>query len=274
MTGKSFHILIAIPAFNVERYIGDILKALTPYGSDVLVVDDGSTDGTVNIVRQSGLQCICRSVNQGITGFYTTAFTYAAEKGFTHLLTLDSDGQHDPSYIGEFVVKLRDHDLVAGNRFHDPAYIPQSKIASNLLAHLLFRKHLGIIYPDVSCGFRGMKISEVVPYHTARGYEFIFDTLIRFSRKGVIPASVPIPSFYHPDDPLVTRLAEIRSLIRVFNRYIRLPEFDPVIDKIDQCLNFEVELSGFSFSGTYIPPDSYRFDTDREKAIMYYQSIQ
>jgi glycosyltransferase involved in cell wall biosynthesis len=110
-----------VPAFNEERNIGrvlDELRALDP-GLDIVVVSDGSTDGTVEVAQARGARVIRLPFNLGIGGAVQTGFRYAWEEGYELAVRLDGDGQHDPAELPALVAPViaGEADLVVGSRF-------------------------------------------------------------------------------------------------------------------------------------------------------------
>lgn len=114
--------LLAIPAFNEVARIGSVLDAIRSAGliEDVLVVDDGSTDGTANEARHRGVRVITHEKNRGYHEALRTALTAAEREEYPYLILLDADGQHDPAHVA----RLRERaaapdrpDVVIGSRF-------------------------------------------------------------------------------------------------------------------------------------------------------------
>lgn len=114
---------IIIPAFNEEKNISKLIKeisALYP-SAEVIIVDDGSTDKTRDVVKRLGVKVIALSSNLGIGGAVQTGLLYAIEKGYDLIFRMDGDGQHDSRYIRE----MYDHivndkmDIVIGSRYID-----------------------------------------------------------------------------------------------------------------------------------------------------------
>jgi hypothetical protein len=112
--------LIVIPAYNEAESIGSLIRHLRAEGrSDILVINDGSSDNTEEIVRQSGVLFVSLPLNLGIGGAVQTGFRYAFENRYDVVMQLDGDGQHDPSYIEDLIRPILDDraDVVIGSRF-------------------------------------------------------------------------------------------------------------------------------------------------------------
>ena len=93
--------LLVIPAFNEEASLGGVLEGVRPFADrlDVLVVDDGSTDGTARVARSGGARCLSLPFNLGIGGAMETGFKYAVRAGYRFVARIDADGQHEPADI-------------------------------------------------------------------------------------------------------------------------------------------------------------------------------
>jgi len=268
------NILIAIPAFNEEKQIREVLDKLSAYRDQAIIVNDGSKDTTEALIRESGFAFITHSINWGLTEFYKTSIDYALRNNYTHMITLDSDGQHDPDDIGAFIEKLEHYDLVVGNRFTNVDSIPESKIASNLFAALLSKKVHGLTLPDVACGFRGMRISEVFGGYKIESFGVIYDMLFRFVKSGKQVGYVEIPAIYHEKDVHSTKIEEIVSLINVARQYIDWYELEKILVKISQKKDFKLSMFGYAFHAKNLNSSDYVFHTDQQKAINYYNSFK
>jgi glycosyltransferase involved in cell wall biosynthesis len=153
--------LIIIPAFNEEKTIGGVLEEVRDScpGFDVLVVNDGSTDGTAEIARNApGVRVIHLPVNLGIGGAVQTGFLYAREKGYDAAVQVDADGQHKPAQVAKLLEPLErgEADMVIGSRFLEKGSY-QGKAGRRLgirLFSLTNRLILGQRITDSTSGFR------------------------------------------------------------------------------------------------------------------------
>jgi glycosyltransferase involved in cell wall biosynthesis len=149
--------LVVIPALNAARTLPPILDRLVSH--DTLVVDDGSEDETFLVAKSMATAALRHERNQGHSAAIISGENYALTHGYSHVLLLDSDGQHPPEYAQEAINLLELHDLVIGDRFSSLENIPSQKIASNLFASLLIECATGYFLRDVSCGFRGYSLN-------------------------------------------------------------------------------------------------------------------
>jgi glycosyltransferase involved in cell wall biosynthesis len=110
-----------VPAFNEEGCIGDVIAEIRAFdpGLEVVVIDDGSVDGTSRAARAAGAHVLKLPFNLGIGGAVQTGFRYAHENGFDLAVRVDGDGQHDPAQLGAVIEPvLRDEvDIAVGSRY-------------------------------------------------------------------------------------------------------------------------------------------------------------
>lgn len=110
--------LAALPVFNEVGYVDGVLDEVVKYCDHVLVVDDGSTDGTSEVLeRRSDISVIRHPVNRGYGAALITAFETVVDEGFEGLVTLDCDGQHQPKRIPDFIELASEADIVSGSRY-------------------------------------------------------------------------------------------------------------------------------------------------------------
>ena len=115
-------VLLAIPAFNEEATIDRVLTAVRPHGLPVLVLDDGSTDGTAARLAQHRVEVIRHRVNRGYGRAMQDIFRAADADGYGWVITMDCDEQHCPSSIPDFLRAIRDDrcDVASGSRYLRP----------------------------------------------------------------------------------------------------------------------------------------------------------
>lgn len=160
--GNSKTWLAALPVYNEVDYVDSILDKVVQYADRVLVVDDGSTDGTSNVLAKRGdVHVITHPVNRGYGAALMTAFQHSINRGYAGLVTLDCDGQHQPKRIPQFVAAAADADIVSGSRYlkvfdgDDPP--PEERLFINRrITHELNRR-LCLDLTDAFCGFKAYR---------------------------------------------------------------------------------------------------------------------
>jgi dolichol-phosphate mannosyltransferase len=116
-------LLIAIPVYNEQKYVGEVLDRIRQFHPDLLVVDDGSTDATPQILAaRDDVRVIRHPENRGYGQSLIDAFRYADEQKYDWVLTIDCDEQHEPERIPEFIRHIRTDawDIVSGSRYLRP----------------------------------------------------------------------------------------------------------------------------------------------------------
>src|SRR5271170_4508842 len=117
-------LLIAIPVFNEQKYVQSVLAEVRKFHSEILVVDDGSTDGTVDLLAvDRDIQLLRDNRNLGYGASLIDAFTYADWNNYDWVITMDCDEQHEPTRIPEFIREIQTDrwDLISGSRYLQPS---------------------------------------------------------------------------------------------------------------------------------------------------------
>ena len=187
-----------MPAFNEAGVIGQVLAELTaPAGAlPVLVVNDGSSDGTAAEAMAAGATVVSVPFNVGVGGAMRTGFVYALRHGFDAVVQVDADGQHDPEAVAALVEGLRDADIVIGARFAgqgDYRVRGPRRWAMGLLAWSLSRL-TGTTLTDVTSGFRATGPAALPLFARDYPQEYLGDTvesLVLAHRAGLRVAQVP-----------------------------------------------------------------------------------
>lgn len=153
MVRVSKEVWVVIPAFNEGRRIDSVLGNVKKVAENILVVDDGSSDDTAAIAEAAGVEVIVLEENKGKGFALRKGCDVAVEKGAKQLVTLDADGQHDPSYIPRLVEKLdKGHDVCFTYRKRDKN-MPWTRALGNWGLNLLMRVLFGKKPRDMLCGF-------------------------------------------------------------------------------------------------------------------------
>jgi glycosyltransferase involved in cell wall biosynthesis len=188
-----------MPAWNEEESIASTVREVLEYGPtcDVLVVDDGSSDGTAASARQAGAMVIQLPFNLGVGGAMRTGFKFAKGEGYTRAIQVDADGQHDPRDIKRVLDGLEEADIVIGARFAERGnYTVKGprRWAMVVLAKALSRiTHTRLT--DVTSGFRAANeraIRQYVDHYPAEYLGDTIDSLVVAARSGCKVTQVPV----------------------------------------------------------------------------------
>lgn len=217
--GNQLNICVIIPTYNNEKTIGRVIRDVLSKTKDVIVVNDGSTDSTRKILRGfKGLDAIQYVRNRGKGHALRTAFSYAFEKGYTHAITMDSDGQHLPSDIPVMTraAKKNPDAIIIGARNMDQKGIPRKSSFGNKFSNFWFRFETGIDLPDTQSGFRVYPLaSTAMKLYFSDRFEFEIEVIVRAAWSGVRVISEPIRVVYQSDDDRVTHFRPITDFSRI-----------------------------------------------------------
>ena len=222
-------IVAVIPAHDegprIERVVAATLAHLP-----VIVVDDGSRDDTADRARAAGATVIEQRPNQGKGAALRAGFRAAIADGAVAVLTLDADGQHDPTVIPRLLAAWeasgRQADLVIGRR--NFRAMPPIRRLSNELGGRAFSWAVGQPIPDNQSGYRliGRRIMEASLASDEGGFEFEVEMITTCIRLGGTIAWVPIRTIYAGEPSHIRPLAHLRSFVRIVRkarREVRTP---------------------------------------------------
>jgi len=210
-----------IPAYNVERMIGGVVSGALGYIKDVIVVDDGSIDDTSKIAEDSGAVVLRHKVNRGKGDALRTGFEYALKNNFTHVITIDGDGQHDPSDIPKFIEKSRDYDIVVGAREFRTGKMPPIRILSNNITTSLVSLVTGRNVRDAYCGYRAINADILRKIDLKYGgFMLEPEILIKALKKGYRMDSVPIKTIYGDEKSNIKSAKDTAEFIKMIVKSI------------------------------------------------------
>lgn len=165
--------LVVIPAYNEERNIRKVLSEFVGVHSfvDVVVINDGSSDATEQHAREFPVYVLSHPCNLGYGAALQSGFRFAEQKGYTHIVQFDSDGQHNPSDISVILNEFfkSDADVVIGSRYlGDAGFYPGwAKRVAVVLFQIIIRITTGKLVTDPTSGIRGLSRS-VFSYYAVR----------------------------------------------------------------------------------------------------------
>ena len=188
-----------IPAFNEAPYIANVVKGAQPHVEQVVVIDDGSGDGTAQVAQAAGATCLRSETNCGKASALRTGIAFACAQDFTHVITLDGDGQHLPEDIPVLlrVAEQTGADLVIGARSFDRALMPRARYYSNTIGSRLASALVGCEIRDSQSGFRLFRLDKLRETKLrSRCYELEMEVLIKMARSGCTIAHAPVHMVY------------------------------------------------------------------------------
>ncbi len=212
-------ILVVVPAFNEAHHLPALLRRLErviPL-QQVLVVDDGSTDGTPEVARRAGARVLQNPENRGKGYSLYRGFQQALAEGYDAVITLDADLQHPPEKIPEFLQKAREgYYVVVGSRFHDMRGMPWDRYLTNKTTTLVLSLLAGQRLQDTQSGYRLIR-HEVLERFQPTTFRFDFESELLFQAAihGFRIGYVPIPTIYGGEQSSIHKVRDTLRFIRL-----------------------------------------------------------
>lgn len=246
--------LIAIPIYNEEEHVRSVLERVRAFSPDILVLDDGSTDRTPEILNDlrgpMGLDLIRHEANAGYGRAIRECFQRAAKRGYDWIITMDCDFQHEPERIPDFFAAIErdDLDIISGSRYlkRDARWAqdlpPEDRRAINATITAEINERFGMELTDGFCGFKAHRVSAIEQLElTDDGYAFPMEFWVQVAAHGLRVGEIPVELIYNDpnrtfggglDNPR-TRLNHYRCVMyRAMDRVI-----DMLPDRAREAMN-------------------------------------
>jgi dolichol-phosphate mannosyltransferase len=194
--------MTAIPVYNEERNLPEVLHEVRRYSPRILVVNDGSTDGTAAFLAgQADLTVLTHSQNRGHGAALMSAFAYAVDQDIDVLVTMDCDGQHEPARIAVLLEAIHDADIVSGSRylrdFRQDRSAPQDRRRINQTITSELNDCLGLNLTDAFCGFKAYRRDALARLHiTETAWGMPLQLWVQAARLGLRIKEVGVPRIY------------------------------------------------------------------------------
>jgi dolichol-phosphate mannosyltransferase len=228
-------LLIAIPVYNERKYVVAVLEKVRQFHrGDILVVDDGSKDGTSEIVAtMPGIQRLRHPVNVGYGQSLIDAFAFADRRGYDWVITMDCDEQHEPEMIPEFVRHIESDkwDLISGSRYlqsrSDDDLPPTDRRRINATITEMVNQELHLNLTDAFCGYKAHRVEAMRRVHLdVPGYAFPMQLWPQVAAAGLRVTEIPVRLIYNdPNRYFGGQLDDadnrLRHYLQVFNDEVR-----------------------------------------------------
>ncbi|MBL4884388.1 MAG: glycosyltransferase family 2 protein, partial [Planctomycetaceae bacterium] len=198
--------IVALPIFNEESHVNAVLDEVLTYASQVVVVDDGSSDQTAQILQsRDDVTVLTHQDNQGYGAALQTAFDYAIKQGVEAIVTIDCDGQHQPKLIPQMIDELFSHelsiDIVSGSRylseFASDKAAPEDRRRINFEITKQLNEKLNLKLTDTFCGFKAYRVSALKKLSiTDTGYAMPLQFWVQAACANLKIVEFPVPRIY------------------------------------------------------------------------------
>lgn len=199
----SHRFLTALPVYNEQSHIAEVLERVRQYSPEILVINDGSRDGTAaELAKFPDVHVVTHPQNLGYGAALKSAFAYAHEHNFDVLVTIDCDGQHEPRLIPDLVAALTDDvDIVSGSRYlaihRGDSVPPADRRHINFVITETLNQELGLMLTDAFCGFKAYRVSTLGHFEiTNLGYAMPLQVWVQAVAAKLRIVEFPVPLIY------------------------------------------------------------------------------
>jgi glycosyltransferase involved in cell wall biosynthesis len=222
-------LFVLIPAYNEAPTIRDVVERTLRHAGHVIVIDDGSTDGSGDLIRDLPVRLVRQERNGGKASALMAGFQIALSEGAAGVITLDADGQHRPEEIPLFVAAFRSRPdaIVVGSRLWNRAAVPAVRYWANRFASFWMSRASGAPLDDCQSGFRLYPAAALVDvkarYGPRNGFTFESEFLIDAVRSGFAVVFVRISVTYPKDHMQQTHYNHVfdnLAMVRMVSRKI------------------------------------------------------
>jgi glycosyltransferase involved in cell wall biosynthesis len=233
---KQMRVCVIVPTYNNHKTVARVIESVLEYSNDVIVVNDGATDNTQEILNQfkDKIYRIGYSPNRGKGYALRMGFQKALDLGYHYAITIDSDGQHFANDIPKFLEVHKTHPdaVIMGARNLEAEGMPAKNGFANRFSNFWFRLQTGIYMPDTQTGFRLYPLKKIanINFFTTR-FEFEIEVIVKLAWRDVPFVSVPIQVTYDPEErvshfrpgPDFTRISFLNAWFTILTAVYHLP---------------------------------------------------
>ena len=208
-----------IPTYNNHRTVAGVIRDVLVFTPDVIVVNDGSTDGTDEVLKQfPEIAVLNNDKNRGKGFSLRKAFAFALEKGFDYAITLDSDGQHLAKDIPVFLEKIKNEpdSLIIGARNMNVDNVPAKSSFGKKFSNFWITVTTGLKLSDTQSGFRLYPIRKMAgTRYLSHRFEFEVEAIVKAAWQGIPVTSVPVTVFYPPKNERISHYRPLTDFLRI-----------------------------------------------------------
>jgi len=202
---ENLHFCVIIPTYNNEKTLQRVIEGVLAQSKDVIVVNDGSNDGTSAVLDtfSDRITRIDFPKNKGKGKALREGFKLAVKEGFTHAITIDSDGQHFPDDIPLFIEKLKEYPsaVIMGSRNMNQEGVPSKSSFGNKFSNFWFWLETGIKLPDTQTGFRLYPLNKIKKLHLfTTKFELEIEVIVKLAWRNTPFIALPIRVKYDAEE--------------------------------------------------------------------------
>lgn len=218
---KQARICVVVPTYNNAGTVVDVLRRIRQYADDVIVVNDGSTDDTHDLIARCSLEGITLveyARNRGKGYALKQGFRMARRMGFEYAITIDADGQHYPEDLPLFAEAHRKSPdaLIIGARDLDPDHMRRGSSFANRFSNFWFRFQTGLPLSDTQSGYRLYPLLMLSDrWIITSRYESELEFIVYSAWKGIRIVSIPVRVYYPPREERVSSFRPVYDFTRI-----------------------------------------------------------
>lgn len=210
---------VLLPTYNNSKTLEQVLKDVLEFSNDVCLVNDGSTDGTAEILaRYPQLKVLSYSPNQGKGWALRKGFEFARSLGYNYVISMDTDGQHFASDLPNMLQALEKnpHAIIIGARNMNQESVPGKSSFGNKFSNFWFNLETDIKLPDTQSGYRvyPVKAMENINFYTKK-FEFEIEVIVRGAWSGLNVIAIPVKVYYPPAGERVSHFRPFSDFTRI-----------------------------------------------------------
>ncbi|MEX2336691.1 MAG: DUF2062 domain-containing protein [Fulvivirga sp.] len=217
---KTYRCCVVIPTYNNEATLEQVIHDVLVYTSDVIVVNDGATDRTPQILADfdGQIKVLSHEKNRGKGRALQNAFKYALEQGYDYVISIDSDGQHFADDLPDFLKEIARNPgtLVIGARNMTQENVPGKSSFGNKFSNFWYNIETGIKLTDTQSGYRLYPIKQMqgIRYITNR-FEFEVEVIVKAAWKGIPVKNIRVKVHYEPVKERITHFRPFTDFTRI-----------------------------------------------------------
>ena len=218
MKKNDIKIVVLIPAYNHPGTIRDVVVNAMKFNPDVMVVDDGSDRRVSEILFGLDVIIVRHTKNMGKGAAILTGAQKAKSLGFTHIITIDADGQHDPGDLPGLIsaVEKNPHAIIVGKRDFKKTDVPRASVFGRSFSNFWLRVQTGRSVGDTQSGFRAYPLAVLNELNLKeKHYSFEVEVLVRAIWSGVDVMEADVNIYYPPENKRVTHFLKFKDNLRL-----------------------------------------------------------